>query len=355
MMSLVLAAVITVALLAVQTRLFHSRRAALLLAALLLVVSVCAAALWPRTQANMRPGPALMYRAEMARAAARMMREQPVWGVGIGEFAPRSPAYRQPDAETGLPPGPENAHNNFLQIGAELGLAGLLAMLALLGMVGMVLLARLRRGDQIPATAAAIAGLLAFVLTWFSGHPLLVPLVAYPFWIALGTAAAGDPAARRITMLMRLVFLAAIVGIALSVPFRIGAKIRSTDLEHIAVNFSGWMVDSSGHEYRRAADCSGVYVPARAHAIVVPVRPDDNARLPVTVQLAVEGRAIGAFRLDARDWADVRVRLPGPTRPAGSTLVSLRVQSPRPGPGCQSTNLNVGKVVPLDIRGLRLQ
>jgi hypothetical protein len=34
-----------------------------------------------------------------------------------------------------------------------------------------------------------LAGVAAFIVSWLGGHPLLVPEVAYPFWLALGIVA----------------------------------------------------------------------------------------------------------------------------------------------------------------------
>ena len=66
-------------------------------------------------------------------AGAAMVRAEPAFGIGIGRFyrqiwafSPRQEALRQPQ---------ENAHNYYLQVAAELGLAGLVAFLALLGAV----------------------------------------------------------------------------------------------------------------------------------------------------------------------------------------------------------------------------
>ena len=355
MASLVVAAAATFVLLALFRRGFQSRRVAVLATIALIAGALVVAALWPRSRANMQLQWAMAYRVDMTRAAVQMLRDQPLLGVGIGEFAPQS-SYRRPaDPQTGLPPAAENAHNNFLQIAAELGLPGLLAMLALLWAVGWTLTTKLRIGHDVPVTTAALAGLLAFVLTWLFGHPLLVPLVAYPFWIALGAAAAVTtatiaPATRGATPALAIASLA----IVASIPFRTELATRSTALEHIAVNFSPWMIDGSGHEYRRAANCSGVYVPGGAAAIVVPLKPDDQATLPVTVEFMAEGRVAGGFRLDARDWVEVRVRLAQAGAPGASRFVSLRAFSGDGQSACDAVSVNVGKVIGLDSRGQRL-
>ena len=46
--------------------------------------------------------------------------------------------------------------------------------------------ARLIRRD--PLGFGLFAGVTAFLLTCLSGHPLLIPEVIYPFWVALGLA-----------------------------------------------------------------------------------------------------------------------------------------------------------------------
>jgi hypothetical protein len=145
-------------------------------------------------QATVRQAAA--FRFETTTAALKMIADHPVFGVGIGGFYARSGEYFSPGFRAVVPH--ENAHNNFLQVLAELGIVGFLPFVWLIGAVGAAVWNTWRSGHLSGAAAAGAAGLLAFVLTWLTGHPLLVPEAAHPFWIMLGTVAGlacdGDPA-----------------------------------------------------------------------------------------------------------------------------------------------------------------
>ena len=92
--------------------------------------------------------------------------------------------------------GSENAHNNFLQILAELGLVGF-------AIDRLAARARGHACEGVPARRSRRSpslgnrgGLAAFVLTWLAGHPLLLDEPAFTFWVMLG-AAAGVAGPRR--------------------------------------------------------------------------------------------------------------------------------------------------------------
>ena len=113
-----------------------------------------------------------------------MFVHHPVFGVGVGRFFSTSAEYLSPAFRSVVPS--ENAHNNFLQVLAELGIVGFVPFVWLIGAVVVVVWRRRRSGPLPRSAAAGAAGLSAFVLTWFGGHPLLVAEAAYPFWLLLG-------------------------------------------------------------------------------------------------------------------------------------------------------------------------
>ena len=167
------------------------------------------------------------FRVGMTRAAGRMIAEHPAFGVGVGMFLPRSSAYIGDGLRETVPR--ENAHNNFLQVLAELGLAGFVPFLAILALPAWRVARAVRDGNPPAAGVGAAAGLLAFVLSWLSGHPLLVFEVSASFWLLLGALAGqfsphdGSAASARLARRARVlgwataVFAACIV---VSVPFR---------------------------------------------------------------------------------------------------------------------------------------
>jgi O-antigen ligase len=166
------------------------------------------------------------FRTEMTRMAFGMIAAQPVFGVGVGRFHARSGEYFTPSFRAAVPR--ENAHNNFLQVLGELGIAGFVPFAWVLWAVAWAV-ARSWRAGKLPASAACgAAGLGAFVLTWLTGHPLLIFEVATAFWLVLGAVAAlalaGDAArpAGRSTQRRACEWFAILLAAAAiaSVPFR---------------------------------------------------------------------------------------------------------------------------------------
>ena len=128
-------------------------------------------------------------RVEMARTTMRMVAEEPMFGIGLGEFYQRSGEFSSPELLALFPPAQhENAHNNFLQILAETGLVGLADLRGLAYSALYRASKPLADALSIPWRGAAIGGLAAFLLTCAGGHPLLTREAAYSFWLVLGVA-----------------------------------------------------------------------------------------------------------------------------------------------------------------------
>ncbi len=113
-----------------------------------------------------------------------MMTARPLFGVGMGQYPRASRLFLSPQLAWSY--GAENAHNYFLQIGAELGLVGLTLFAA---WAGAGLWPAIRALGDRPRDARLLgstAGVLALLGTCLTGHPLLVDEVAFPFWIQFG-------------------------------------------------------------------------------------------------------------------------------------------------------------------------
>ena len=111
-------------------------------------------------------------------------------GAGLGQFPRLYSSY--PGSAGG-----ENAHNYFLQVLAEGGLVGLAGLCVLLVTIGLAIRPPGREGGASRGRLAfgLSVGLLAFVLTWLTGHPLLT--LSNQLWLAcvlaLGLAALESP------------------------------------------------------------------------------------------------------------------------------------------------------------------
>ena len=132
-------------------------------------------------------------RRDMAVVSVRLLATEPVFGIGIGQF------YDQSAGEMlRLPVGKiyprQNAHNNFLQILAELGPVGLgcFALVVWLALHGLWSADRQHSETSLPIRALA-AALGTFLVSALFGHPLLTPECAYAFWMLAGAAAALAP------------------------------------------------------------------------------------------------------------------------------------------------------------------
>jgi hypothetical protein len=257
-------------------------------------VAAAALAAWlfyPKDR-NVDTGYATSFRYEMAGVALKLAATQPLWGVGLGRFQELSGQY------TAVP---ENAHNNFLQVLAELGVPALVMFLAMLARA-------IGRGagagtSRQMVTVAAVA----FLITCLGGHPLLVAGAAYPFWTVVGVLA-GDPSPQSRAPLARRIVIVVLVVVLVGLPFRITAAYRDSYVEHATIGFSDvWQTDGTDTRYRWAAGRAAFFVAAASRAVAVPLRASNETGV-VEVRIAIDGRLADVVRVDpAAGWTRVRL------------------------------------------------
>jgi O-Antigen ligase len=284
----------------------------------------------------------------MAQAALRMTASRPLFGVGVGEFYQRSGEFIAPDLAILFPPARnENAHNNFLQILAELGGVGLAAFLWVLGLSVRRLVALLAApGDVLPVGLAV--GLAAFGLSCLAGHPLLVPEVAGIFWLVLGVVAGmGRPAsgAPDTRASIGTWVAAALLILAVSVPVRARQQVANSDMEHVGIGMlTGWRRTDDNLLYREAGAASRVFVPGEAGSITMPLRAT-RAGATMDVAIDLDGKPANVVHVEGDHWTSALVVLP--TRSGGPRFrrLDLRVVSGENLP-VEGAVLLVGKVIP---------
>jgi len=185
------AAVAVVAVTWIATNRAHARTRVAVLAAVVLTVAAAAGIRVRLLDAD----PTYRgsgFRAQFSQTSARMIRARPLFGLGVGQYYRSSPLFLSP--QLAFTYGAENGHNYFLQIGAELGLIGLGLFVAWLG-AGLARAWRaLTRAPGDARLFGIAAGVMLFLVTCLTGHPLLLGEVAYPFWMQFGlmTALAGS-------------------------------------------------------------------------------------------------------------------------------------------------------------------
>lgn len=144
-----------------------------------------AKAISPREDVN-----SLNHRQIIWERAMRMLTEHPLTGVGIANYRMLRMEYPTPGYDHVLLP---HAHNEILQIGADLGIPGIGVFIGWYAVAGYLLLYAWRHGEDEPRTlAVALAGTLI-------GHAIFgltdaIPLwdrFAVVFWWLLGLTAAN--------------------------------------------------------------------------------------------------------------------------------------------------------------------
>jgi O-antigen ligase len=243
-------------------------------------------------------------RLQMAMAGGRMIAAHPMFGIGLGEFHQRSGDFISAELLTLFPVSThENAHNNFVQVAAELGVPGALTFTWLVG-AGLFLAARYAARTRAPLPLLTFAGLAAFVVTWLAGHPLLIPEPAYIFWVLLGAAAGAtaDATDARGGWRRSLVVLASIAIVALA-PFHAREVMDDAELEHVGFGLSPkWLLSPDGIRYRAAEGHGVVFVPSHS-AFTFSINP--RADRPVRLELRLENRVADVIALAPDRWNDV--------------------------------------------------
>jgi len=141
--------------------------------------------------------PTIALRLSMYRSSWRMAWARPLTGWGHGNYLLAFPQHREPrltwipEVQLNIPnplmTGVYHAHNEYLELAAEVGFTGLLLFIALLACVVRAVFGALRRGPpeapMIVALASGWAGLLTHGLV---SPALRFPVVAVLFWTLTG-------------------------------------------------------------------------------------------------------------------------------------------------------------------------
>lgn len=281
---------------------------------------------------------------DMAKIALQIAEEHPAFGVGLHEFRIASRAFVTADLRERFPAtaSGENAHNNFLQILAELGITGLAAFLWLLAAAFGSLRGGTGSGGR-PEQLALAGGVAAFLVSCLGGHPFLTTEVLWLFLLVLGaTAGLGDrvvsafgrtapgPAeagyhvphdAGARSRHVAIVLAALVIG---SMPVRLW-QLRHDDARRTVIG-AGPLTDAGADRvYRRAGARSLWTVPSRARTVQIPLRATPDSRLPCLVHIDVDGRPANVVEVSASGWTPAIIQLEPKAQGTPARPVELRL------------------------------
>ncbi len=149
---------------------------------------------------------------------------------------------------------------------------------------------------------------VVFLFTCLAGHPLLLPEVAYVFWLALAVAAIGVPAISPPGQLSSRGFIAAIaLVLAISVAPRVSFKTRAIDLSGVVYGLSNGRIADSHARVLVSADATEVTVPLRGRGAM--------RDYPLEIDVSLDGRRVNTLTIADRGWQSVWMPLqPGSAR-----------------------------------------
>ena len=277
------------------------------------------------------------FREQFFQTSVRMIAHRPAFGLGIGQYNRMSALFLSPQLAWTY--GFENAHNYFLQIGGDLGLVGLGLFILWIG-------ATVARTTRAVAFAprdwrllGAGGGVMVFIGTCLTGHPLLIGEVAYPFWIQLGLvsalagstllnrdAIAGESAGPRGTPRSRPILIAAALAILASSSIATARVAAAPPVSTAVDGFYGWEALEDGTKFRWTSQYASLFVPADTTRVEVPIRlpTDGRTSRSMGVEVMTGGTDRGRTMVDAT-WAIVSVRLPDAVPPTRFKRIDLRV------------------------------
>lgn len=288
------------------------------------------------------------FRQQFVMSSFRVIGTHPYLGIGPGRYYRDSPNFLTPQLAWAY--GSENAHNYFLQVTTEEGIIGFFVYATFFaGAIGLALrgLSR-RRGNAATADwrlLGAIAGILAFLGTCLTGHPLIVPEVAAAFFVQLALAASlggsnvlneNDDGGVRLQADRERpaktgryewgVILAGTMAFAVLPAWTLDKPLLPVHLEEVDGMYYGDEGAAENLPFHWTRGYGTVWVPVRARTIELPLRSPLAAitHEPTLVEITVEGRTL-VNQLVGEHWTTVRLNLPSPDPPMQFNRISLKV------------------------------
>jgi hypothetical protein len=284
------------------------------------------------------------FRQQFVMSSFRVIGTHPYLGIGPGRYFRDSPNFLTPQLAFSY--GSENAHNNYLQITTEEGIIGFFVYAAFFaGALGLAFRG-LTRSPHDWRLLGLTAGIVAFLGTCLTGHPLLVREVAAAFFLQLALAASlggsnvlnrggarsvrlqpdeGPPEGGhylrgRIATVVGTMLFAVLPAWTLEKP------LVPVHLEEVDGMYYGDEGTAEGVPFHWTRRYGTVYVPSKVRTIDLPLRSPIAAitHEPTLVEISSGGKILVNTFIGGT-WTNVRLNLLSPEPPLQFTRINLRV------------------------------
>jgi O-antigen ligase len=287
---------------------------------------------------------AVGFRQQFVMSSFRVIGTHPYLGIGPGRYFRDSSNFLTPQLAWTY--GFENAHNNFLQVTTEEGIIGFFVYAAFfVGALGLAFRG-LARAPTDWRLLGATAGIVAFLGTCLTGHPLLVPEVAAAFFLQLALAASlggsallasadaapGTPSwlARKTPVpLWPTVPVIGTLAFAVLPAWTLEKPLLPVHLEEVDGMYYGDEGTADGVPFHWTRKYASLFVPRTARVIELPLRAPQQRVSPdqIVVDITVGGRMISRA-IVGTTWSRVVLTLPSPAPPLRFTRINLQVNHP---------------------------
>jgi hypothetical protein len=272
------------------------------------------------------------YRGHQWKAAIEMIKDYPVLGIGLSEYYFKLEKYRDPHAR-GYNPVRENAHNYFLQLGAETGLLGFAIFTWILWIVLKYQRLVLRYSQNTYWKGYIVglgSGLIGYLITWVTGHPLLLIEQQWIFWtiigliFCIGRAIAVPHIQRKNTLLhTKILFL---VIFSLFCYYWIQGNIHK-DLREYSYGFYDWEESAELGRFRWTGMKAKILLKIAGKVINIPLADGGHglAKESPRVHLYLENKLLDTIIVNTKNWQVFQYYLPVNIAP-GRDRIMLSIQ-----------------------------
>jgi len=268
---------------------------------------------------NIEPDVVLKGRLVLWQRALEIFGEHPVLGCGIGNLLGATARHLPLSADPAVII--ENAHNQYLQVLAEIGLAGTILLFLLVCTIlapGFSLLFRVSARTDLAWTSGFLTGVLGILLTAITGHPLLLLKGQLLFWSMMGALwaatelASPAPPGRRSPWWPRIAVAASV---ALTVLFAIEAVsiLRTRRVFPYEHGFYAWERETSERPFRWTGAEARALLEVEGDLLSLSLRQLNPAmaRRSMRAEIELDGRLVDIITFRDSEWKELTYYLLG--------------------------------------------